>query len=98
MQRLHWVNVIHACTISYAILPNIASIHKQVKIKMDNGSKPLHKFTNLCREVMRLKSFSANGTPKPLFDAIVPVGAGPQQGSVIITYQTDNIKAAALIC
>jgi hypothetical protein len=65
---------------------------------MDNGSKPLNKFTNLCRKVMWLKSSSADGMPKPLFDAIVPVGAEPQQGSAIVTYQTDNAKAASLVC
>ena len=53
---------------------------------MDDDSKPLHKFTNLYREVMWLKSYSANGTLKLLFNAIIPVGAGPQQGSTTITY------------
>jgi hypothetical protein len=83
--------------ISYAVLPNIAFINKQAKIKMDNGSKPLHKFTDLCREVMWLSSTSADGTSKPLFDAIIPIMTGHQQGSEIITYCTDNIKAASLI-
>jgi hypothetical protein len=98
VQCLCRVNVIHAYTISHAVLPNISCIHKQVEIKMDNGSKPLHKFTNLCREVMWFKSSSANGMPKLLFDAIISIGAGPQQGSTIVTYQTNNAEAASFVC
>jgi hypothetical protein len=83
--------------ILHAMLPNITCIDKRGEIEMDNGSKPLYKFTDLCREVMWLSSTAANGTSKPLFDAIVPIISGPQQGSAIITYQTDNIEAASLI-
>jgi hypothetical protein len=97
MQQLCQVNVIHSYMISHAVLPNIACIHKRVEIKMDDRSKPLHKFTDLCREVMWLSSTAANGTSKPLFDAIIPIVSGPQQGSAIITYRTDNIEAASLI-
>jgi hypothetical protein len=80
MQHLHRVHVIHAYMISHVVCPNFSCVHKQVKIKMDNSSKPFHKFhkfTNLCREVMWLKLFPVNGTFKPLFNAIVPVGEGP---------------------
>jgi hypothetical protein len=49
MQCLCWVNVIHAYMISHAVLPNISCIHKQVEIEMEDKSKPLHKFTDLCR-------------------------------------------------
>jgi hypothetical protein len=38
-----------------------------------------------------------DGTLTPLFDAIVPVVSGQKQGSVIITYRTDNAEAAAFI-
>jgi hypothetical protein len=64
---------------------------------MDDGSKSLHKFTDLCREIMWFSSTAANGTCKPLFDAIVPIVSGPQQGSAIITYPTNIIKATFLI-
>ena len=47
---------------------------------------------------MWLKSSSVNGMSKPLFDAIGPIGAGPQQGSAIVTYQVDNVEAALLVC
>ncbi len=97
MQRLHHVNVIHAHMTSHAVLLNIACVHKCIEIEMKNGSKPLHKFTNLCREVMWLSSMAPDGISKSLFDAIVPVVSGQQQGSVIITYCTDNAEAAALI-
>jgi hypothetical protein len=46
---------------------------------------------------MWLSSTALNGTSKPLFDAIMPVVSGQQQGSAIITYRTDNAEAAALI-
>ncbi len=52
MQRLRRVNAIHAYMISHAVLPNIVCVHKRVEIEMDDGSKPLHKFTDLCQEVM----------------------------------------------
>jgi hypothetical protein len=52
MQRLHCVNVIHAYMTSHAMLPNIACVHKRIEIEMEDGSKPLHKFTDLCREVI----------------------------------------------
>jgi hypothetical protein len=89
--------MIHAYMTSHTVLPNIACVHKCVKIEMEDGSKPLHKFTNLCKEVMWLSSMAPNGTSKPLFDAIVPVALVQQQGSTIITYHTNNAEAAALI-
>jgi hypothetical protein len=46
---------------------------------------------------MWLSSMAPNGTSKPLFDAIMPVILGQQQGSAIITYCMDNAEAAALI-
>jgi hypothetical protein len=98
MQHPRRVNIIYTYKISHAILLNICRVHKRVEIKMDDGSKPMHKFANLCRGVMWLKSTSTNGMLKPLFDAIIPVGAGPQLGNAIITYQTDNAEAPSLIC
>jgi hypothetical protein len=97
MQRLRHVNVIHMYMTSHAVLPNIACVYQRAEIEMEDASKPLHKFTDLCREVMWLSSMAPDGTSKPLFDAIVPVVLGQQQGSVIITYRTDNAEAAALI-
>jgi hypothetical protein len=47
MQCLCLVNIIHAYTISHAILLNISCVNKQVEIKMGDGSKPLHKCTNI---------------------------------------------------
>jgi hypothetical protein len=97
MQCLHRVNVIYAYMISHIVLPNISCIHKCVEIKMEDGSKPLHKFTNLCREVMWLKSSTADGISKLLFNAIMPIVSGHKQGSAIITYCTDDIEAASFI-
>ncbi len=97
MQRLRRVNVIQAYMISHAVLPNIVCVHKCVEIEMDDGSKPLHKFTDLCREVMRLTYTAADGTTKPLFDAIVPIMSGQQQGSTMVTFYTNNSEAASLV-
>jgi hypothetical protein len=98
MQHLHRVNVIiHAYMTSHAVLPNIVCVHKCVEIKMEDGSKPLYKFNDPCRVVMWLSSMAPDGTSKLLFDAIVPVVSGQQQGSMIITYCMDNTEAAALI-
>ncbi len=63
---------------------------------MDDGSKPLHKFTDLCQEVMWLNT-AADGTTKPLFDAIVPVMPRQQQGGTMVTFRTNNSKAASLV-
>ncbi len=97
MQQLRRVNVIDAYMISHAVLPNIVCVHKRVEIKMNNGSKPLHNFTDLCQEVMWLTYTAADGTTKPFFDAIVPIMSGQQQGSVMVTFHTDNSKAASLV-
>jgi hypothetical protein len=87
MQCLHWINVIHVYVISHTVLPNIVKVHKQVKIEMDNRSTPPHKLTNLCQEVMWLKSSPKDGS-KPLFNAIIPI-VSEYQWSAIIAYHTD---------
>jgi hypothetical protein len=96
MQYLCWVNVIHAFMILHTVLPNIVIVHKQVEIEMDNRSTPPHKFTDLCQEVMWLKSPPPWMGPN-LCDAIIPVVSGHQQGSAIVTYHTDTKEATALI-
>ena len=65
---------------------------------MEDSIKPLHKFTNLCQDVMWLTSPAANGTSVPLFDTIIPIVSGQQNGSATLTYQTNNKEAAELIC
>jgi hypothetical protein len=86
MQQLHHVNVVHAYMISSTILSHVITIHKQVKIEMEDGSKPPHKFTNFCREVMWPTSPAVDGPPVPLFDAIIPIVSGQQNGSATVTY------------
>jgi hypothetical protein len=73
MQQLHWANVIHAYMVSHTVLPNIATVHKHVEIKMEDKSKPLHKFIDLCRKFMWLKSSQEGESPKFLFGAIIPI-------------------------
>jgi hypothetical protein len=97
MQWLRRINVVHAYMTSSSTLPHVITVHKQVEMEMEDGSKPPHKFTNLCREVMGLTSPTADGPPVPLFDAIIPIVSGQQNGSATITYRTDNKAAAELI-
>jgi hypothetical protein len=42
---------------------------------MADGSKPPHKFTDLCGEIMML---STDGAKNPLFDAVIPITSGHQ--------------------
>jgi hypothetical protein len=97
MQRLCRVNVVHAYMTSSSILPHAITVHKRVEIEMEDGSKSLHKFTNLCQEVMWLTSPAADGPPVLLFDAIIQIVSGQQNGSATVTYRTDNKEAAKLM-
>ncbi len=79
--------------LSHTVLPTIVTVHKKIKIEMEDGSKSKHKFTDLCREVMWL----TDNLKHLLFDAIIPVESGFNKGSAIITYRTNNKEAAALV-
>ncbi len=48
MQRLCRVNVMYLFMLSHTQIPNTSVFHKQVKVEMEDGSKPPHKFTDLC--------------------------------------------------
>jgi hypothetical protein len=54
MQRLRWVNVIYAYHLSSAVISDVATVHKQVEVEMEDGSRPPYKFTDLLREAMAL--------------------------------------------
>jgi hypothetical protein len=82
---------------SHTILPNIATVHKQVDIEMEDKSRSSHKFTHLCRKFMWLKLSHKDELSKFLFDAIIPIVPGHQQGCAIVTYRTDNKEVAALV-
>jgi hypothetical protein len=97
LQQLHRVNVVHAYMMSHTVLPNIATVHKWVEIEMEDKSKPLHKLTDLCCKFMWLKSSHKGESPKFLFNAIIPIVSGHQQGCAIVTYCMDNKEVAALV-
>ncbi len=84
---------------SHSVLSNIATDHKCVKIKMEDKSRPPHKFTDLCHEFMWLKLSHEDGLSKFLFNAIISIVSGHRQGCAIVTYRncTDNNEAAALV-
>ncbi len=83
---------------SSSTLPHAITVHKRVKIEMEDGSKYPHKFTDFCREVMWLTSTAADGPPVPLFDAIIPIVSGQQNSSATVTYRTNNKETAELNC
>ncbi len=64
---------------------------------MADGSKPPHKFTNLCREFMWLTAKTLDGTTLPLFDAVIPIVSGTQSSSTVVTYWKDNKEAVILM-
>ena len=97
MQRLRRVNVMYSYTITQVVLPNIVTVHKKVEIEMADGSRPPHKFTDLCQEFMWLDSPTADSTVHPLFDAIIPITSGPREGSARVTHRADNKEAAMLV-
>jgi hypothetical protein len=74
MQRLCRVNVMYSFMLSHTQSPNISVIHKQVEVEMEDGSKLLHKFTDLCWEFMLLTGRATEGAKELfLFDAVIHV-------------------------
>ncbi len=97
MQHLCRVNVMYLNYLAHTVIPNIQTNHKQVEIEMANGSKPPHKFTDLCWEFMWLTFTAVDCTEFPLFDVVMPIVSGVQSGSAVVTYKTDNKEATILI-
>ena len=97
MQCLRKVNVVHGHKTTFLTLSNIQTVHKHVEVKMADGSKPPHKFTDLCREVMSLQSSTPAEPPVFLFDAIIPIVSGVHNGSATVTYRVDNREAQDLL-
>ncbi len=98
MQHLWRVNVMYLYIIAHTLVPNIADVYKQVKVEIAKGSAPPHKFTNLCREFMKLTGRASEGDKVVfLFDAMIPIMSGIQAGSTVVTYWMDNREAVILI-
>jgi hypothetical protein len=97
MQQLWWVNVMYLNFLAHKTIPNIEMVNKRVKIEMANESPPQHKFTNLCWEFMWLTSMAEDGTETPLLDVVMPYVSGIKIGRAVVTYRTDNKKAAILV-
>jgi hypothetical protein len=47
MQRLCRVNGMYSYMLSHIQIPSISVVHKQDEVEMEDGSKPLHNFTDL---------------------------------------------------
>jgi hypothetical protein len=78
----------------------VATVHKGIEVQMEDQSvKPTYKFTDLCREVMRIKSpaLTEDGTEGFVFDAIIPIILGVHRGGATASYQTDCAYSAALV-
>jgi hypothetical protein len=97
MQHLCRVNVVHGHKTTFLTPPYIQTIHKHVEVEMADGSKPPHKFTDLCRKVMLLQSSTPAEPPVFLFDAITPIVSGVQNGSAMVSYLVDNREAQDLL-
>ena len=97
MQRLRRVNVIYMDSLAHLVIPNVACVHKRVKVQMEDNSTPRHKFTDLSREFMFLSRTNEEGKVIPIFDVIMPYVNGMLTGSAVVTYRHDNIEAAILI-
>jgi hypothetical protein len=61
MQHLHRVNMMYLIMLHHTQILNISVVHKQVKVEMEDGSKPLQKFTDLCQEFMLLTARAIEG-------------------------------------
>ena len=96
MQRLRRVNVMYSFMLAYTVLPSIVTVHKRVEMEMEDGSKPPHKFTDLCREFMGLDAPDKDGKAHTLFEAIIPIVSGQHAGSATVTHRSDNSEAAEL--
>jgi hypothetical protein len=96
LQRLQRCNVVYSYNLSSVVLAGIATVHKQVKVNMSDGSPPPYKFTNLCREAMSLKVTDKDGVISLAVDAIIPILSGLYSGGATLMYHTDSIMSAAL--
>ena len=97
MQHLCRVNVVHGHKTTFLTPPYIQTIHKHVEVEMADGSKPPHKFTDLCHKVMSLQSSTPAEPPVFLFNAITPIVSGVQNGSATVSYLVDNREAQDLL-
>ena len=98
---------------SQVIIPYVATVHKRVEVQMEDQSvKPPYKFTDLCREVMRIETQvihqpspggnenqdpSPDGRERYVFDEIIPILLGVHQGRAMANYQTVCAYSAALV-
>jgi hypothetical protein len=87
IQCLCRVNMMYSFMLSNTQIPDISVVHKQVKVEMEDGSKPLHKFT---RETEGAKELF-------LFDVVTPTVLGIWASSTVVFYRTDNKEAGILI-
>ena len=85
-----------AHNLSFTTWGNIVSVHKRVEVEMEDVSRPPHKFTDLCREVMSLKVASMDGAPGFAFDAIVPIHSGINSRGATVTYRSDSLLLSSL--
>jgi hypothetical protein len=89
----------YSSMISHTQIPNISVVHKQVKVDMEDRSKSLHKFTDLCQLFMLLTARATEGTKELflVFDVVIPIVLGIWAGRAVVTYRTDNKEAGILI-
>ncbi len=96
MQPLCRVNIIYAYHLSSAVILNVAMVHKQIEVEMEDGSRPSYKFTDLLRVAIALMVMGNDGTSQPAFDAMILALSGLHCGCAVLTYRTNSKQSAAL--
>lgn len=99
MQRLKRIQVVYTSRTFVVVLPNVETMNKVVEVRMDDrvtNKKPPQKYTSLLRELMRLK-VTHEGNEVPAVQAVYPIAAGLQAGSISVLIRTDVPEAQALI-
>ncbi len=104
IQHLHQCNVIYAYSITSEILPLIETIHKQVKVWVEDATAPCpFKFTNFSQELRELHVPLEDNDPQAgkgdvvAFDSCIPNLSGQNRGSVTITFRSDCKYSIGLV-
>jgi hypothetical protein len=100
LQQLWQCNAVYSNKLDSIVIPNIATVHKRVEIRMENmETRAPHKFTSLNRESVMLPDpiLSTKGEVMYAFDAIIPILMGPNSGGVTLTFRRDNVYDNALV-
>ncbi len=93
IQCLRQCNIIYSYSIASKILPFVETVHKQVKVWIEDVTDPYpFKFTDFSQELWELRVPLEDNNPQAgkgdvfAFDSYVPILLGQNSGSVTITF------------